>query len=78
MIVDATKRCLQRLIEAAIRIGEARLAEIVQELPFAQLRGLGNRPRHAYDTIETGRIFYIVRQELLYLKTAAQAALETE
>jgi len=78
MIVDATERCLERLIEAATKIGEARIAEIAPELPFAQLRGLGNRLRHAYDTIEAGRTFHIVRQGLPYLKAAAQAALETE
>lgn len=76
LIVDATERCLERVIEAIMKIGQERMSSIAPELPFDQIRGLGNRLRHAYDTIDSGPIFAIVRDELPKLRAACIAELE--
>lgn len=55
-----------------------------QSVPFSgdpaglleSIRGLGNRLRHAYDSIDAGLIWMIVEKDLLPLKTAAEAALQ--
>jgi uncharacterized protein with HEPN domain len=44
--VDAVERCVQRISEAVIRIGEGRMKEIAPSLPFHAVRGLGNMLRH--------------------------------
>ncbi len=75
MVSDATERCLERIIEATIKIGKDRMSQIAPELPFDQLRGFGNRFRHAYNTIEAAPIFAIISDELPKLKSARLIAL---
>jgi uncharacterized protein with HEPN domain len=48
---DALERCLERICEAAFRLGE-KAAELAPSQPWADIRGLGNRLRHAYDRID--------------------------
>ncbi len=51
---DAVERCLQRITEAVIRLGDQ--AEIlIPEVPWHRVRGFGNRLRHNYDSIEENR-----------------------
>ena len=52
MRVDAIERCLQRITEAAIKIGPTRMMEIIPALPASKVRGLGNVLRHHYDTLD--------------------------
>ena len=47
---DAVERCLERVCEAAYRLGE-RAAELIPSQPWSDIRGMGNRLRHAYDRI---------------------------
>jgi uncharacterized protein with HEPN domain len=55
---DAVERCLSRISEAAIKLD--RIGTIASELcptiPWADIRGIGNHLRHAYDAIETDEI----------------------
>ena len=47
---DACERCLARISEAAIKLGP--LAEqLAPNQPWNQIRGLGNRLRHAADAL---------------------------
>ncbi len=46
MMVDAVERCLQRVTEAVMKIGEQRFEEIAPDVSFHEVRGLGNRLRH--------------------------------
>jgi uncharacterized protein with HEPN domain len=47
---DAVERCLERICEAAFRLDE-RAVELMPDQPWGDIRGMGNRLRHAYDRI---------------------------
>jgi uncharacterized protein with HEPN domain len=47
---DAVERCLERICEAAHRLGK-RAEELMPGQPWADIRGMGNRLRHAYDRV---------------------------
>lgn len=46
LVIDACERCLQRITEAAVKLGEERLSEIAPNVRFAVLKGMGNMLRH--------------------------------
>jgi uncharacterized protein with HEPN domain len=73
--MDAVERCLQRITEAAIRIGEARMTEIAPTVPFHGVRGLGNALRHEYHRIDARSIFRLLCDELPVLRAACLSAL---
>ena len=66
--IDAVERCLQRLTEAAIKIGPERMAEISPRTPVEAVRGLGNLLRHDYDGVDLGTIWRTVMTSLPELK----------
>ena len=68
--VDATERCLQRITEAVIRIGPARMSEISPEIPASAIRGMGNVLRHDYDRVDVRSIFDTVADDLPLLRGA--------
>ena len=72
---DAVERCLQRITEAVIRLGD-KAEELMPGQPWQRIRGFGNRLRHNYDSIEEDRLFDIVRNDLPALLVHVQAALE--
>jgi uncharacterized protein with HEPN domain len=76
MTVDAIERCLQRITEAVIRIGEERIAAIAPEIPFHALRGLGNRLRHEYDMIDHEIIYAAAVNDVPRLAERCRAALD--
>lgn len=45
MVYDAVERCLERISEAAAKLGE-QAALIVPTVPWRDIRALGNRLRH--------------------------------
>jgi uncharacterized protein with HEPN domain len=71
---DAVERCLERICEAAFRLGE-KAAELAPSQPWADIRGLGNRLRHAYDRIDLDILWNTVRDRLPSLRADAQQAL---
>jgi uncharacterized protein with HEPN domain len=73
--VDAVERCLQRISEAAIRIGEERLRQVAPDLPIRQVRGLGNILRHHYDRIDPKLIWDTAQFDLPPFRSACEAAL---
>lgn len=75
MRIDAVERCLMRLTEAAIRIGEDGMARIVPDTPMHQLRGLGNMLRHAYDAIDPAVVWATVTDDLPGFRSACKRAL---
>ena len=48
---DAVERCLERICEAAHRLG-GRAAQLMPNQPWSDIRGMGNRLRHAYDRLD--------------------------
>ena len=72
---DATERCLQRITEAAIKIGDTRMREILPNVLPSEMRGMGNLLRHHYDRILPAIIYNTVKKDLPSLKAACQKAL---
>ena len=74
-VAYAVKYALLRISEAAHRLGD-RGPELCPGVEWRDIRGLGNRLRHAYDSIDAGLIWIIIEKDLAPLKTAAQKALQ--
>ena len=75
MARDACERCLERIAEAAVRIGPERLARIAPETVLHQLRGFANRLRHEYDRIDGRLLWDVIERDLPPLRAACAAAL---
>ena len=71
---DASERCLERICEAVFRLGP-RATELLPGQPLGQIRGMGNRLRHAYDGIDFSMIWGTIQDDLPALKSAARTAL---
>ena len=71
---DAVERCLERICEAAHRLG-ARAAELAPNQPWGDIRAMGNRLRHAYDRLDLDIVWNTVRDRLPPLAADARWAL---
>ena len=74
--VDAVERCLQRITEAVIKVGEDRMTEIAPSLPVHAVRGLGNILRHGYDLIDYEIVWNTVADRLPMLRDDCRKALD--
>lgn len=74
LVYDAVERCLERISEAAAKLGELAPA-LVPDQPWREIRALGNRLRHDYDEIRGERLWDIVRADLPPLCKACEEAL---
>lgn len=72
---DAVERCLERICEAVHRLGDRREL-LMPGQPWADIRGMGNRLRHAYDRLDVHLIWSTVTWDLPQLAGAAVAALD--
>lgn len=72
--IDAVERCLLRISEAAIKLGDE-AEQLAPGQPWSQIRGLGNRLRHEYDLIEVGVLWRIVIHDLAPLRAASSSSL---
>lgn len=71
---DAVERCMERVCEAAHRLGE-RAAELMPNQPWGDIRGMGNRLRHAYDRISLDVIWNAAYNDLPGLAADARRVL---
>jgi uncharacterized protein with HEPN domain len=71
---DAVERCMERVCEAAHRLGE-QAATLMPGQPWGDIRGMGNRLRHAYDRISPDVIWNTARHDLPSLAADARRAL---
>jgi uncharacterized protein with HEPN domain len=74
LVYDAVERCLERICEAAAKLGDM-AAHLMPDQPWQKVRSLGNVLRHDYDGIAPDRLFELVRNDLPALAAAAQDAL---
>ena len=72
---DAVERCLERICEGAYRLGD-QAEGLMPGQPWADIRGMGNRLRHAYDRMNLDVIWNTIREDLPSLAADVQAALE--
>ena len=71
---DAVERCLERISEAAAKLGDL-ASSLVPGQPWWEIRALGNRLRHEYDAIREDRLWDIVQIDLPPLCAACEDAL---
>lgn len=69
---DAVQRCLERMSEAARKIGPA-LDERYPDVEFPKLRRLGSVLRHDYDQVDIALIWKTLRDRLGTLERACRA-----
>jgi uncharacterized protein with HEPN domain len=73
---DAVERNIQRISEAAIRLGP-QADQLCPGIPWPDIRGIGNLLRHGYDRIDPIVIWRTVQQDLRPLQLAAMIALNS-
>jgi uncharacterized protein with HEPN domain len=71
---DAVERCLERICEAAHRLG-GRAAQLMPNQPWSDIRGMGNRLRHAYDRLDLDIVWNTAGDLLPLLAADARHAL---
>lgn len=71
---DAVERCLERICEAAHRLGK-RAEELMPGQPWGDIRGMGNRLRHAYDRITLDIVWNTAQDRLPELAAEARRVL---
>jgi uncharacterized protein with HEPN domain len=71
---DAVERCLERICEAARKLGDALDAKY-PDVEFAKLRQLGSVLRHNYDDIDTDMLWRYVTERLGALEHACRREL---
>jgi uncharacterized protein with HEPN domain len=76
LVYDAVERCLERICEAVVKLGE-QAGVLMPDQPWYKFRAFGNVLRHGYDTIEEDKLFDIVRNDLPSLCAAATGALQS-
>ena len=64
---DAVERCLERICEAAHRLGD-RAATLMPDQAWDDIRGMGNRLRHAYDQIDPAVVWNVIAERFPDLK----------
>lgn len=72
---DAVERCLSRVTEAVIQIGESEVERLGLGAPWRVVRAMGNKLRHEYRRINPADIFSTAHDDLPSLRDAATRAL---
>jgi uncharacterized protein with HEPN domain len=73
---DAVERCLARISEAAKKL-EGIVDTVAPDVPWPDIRGLGNVLRHEYDNVYPDSIWAIVVNDLRPLKQAVAAIIRS-
>jgi uncharacterized protein with HEPN domain len=73
-IIFAVKYALMIISEATAKLGET-ASNLRPDIPWREIRGLGNRLRHDYDTVDLARIWLLIERDLPPLKAACQDVL---
>ena len=74
MMRDAVERCLERICEAAHRLGPL-ASEMMPGQPWGDIRGMGNRLRHAYDRVSPDVLWNAVQYDVPSLAKDARQTL---
>jgi uncharacterized protein with HEPN domain len=73
---DAVERCLQRISEAAVKLGSD-AETLVPSQPWKQIRSLGNVLRHEYDSVSAAEIWIMACEQAPRLAKDCASALNT-
>jgi uncharacterized protein with HEPN domain len=74
LVRDAVESCVERVREAVHRLG-TRAEMLMPGQPWADIRGMGNRLRHAYRQISTDIMWHTAMSRVPELADAARDAL---
>jgi uncharacterized protein with HEPN domain len=77
IVIDAVERNLQKISEAAIRLGE-QAPVLCPTIPWHNVRGMGNWLRHQYDALDLEIIWLTVTDKMPLLKAAVTMALDAQ
>jgi len=72
--IRAAKYSLLIISEAATKLSDL-ATDLCPSIPWRDVRGLGNRLRHEYQSIDIVRIWLLIERDLPTLKIACQDAL---
>lgn len=72
--VLAVKYSLLVISEAATKLGDL-AAALCPDIPWREIRGLGNRLRHDYESIDVVRLWLLLERDLPPLNAACAGAL---
>jgi len=72
--IRAVKYSLLVISEAAVKLGDL-AADLCPNVPWRDIRGLGNRLWHDYENIDVVRIWLLIERDLPPLKAACRDAL---
>ena len=72
--IRAVKYSLLAISEAATKLGDL-AAGLCPSVPWREIRGLRNRLRHDYESIDVVRVWLLIERDLPPLKAACQNAL---
>lgn len=75
LVRDGVERCIERICEAVHRFGDGAEA-LMPGHPWSDIRGMGNRLRHAYDRVELEFLWNTARERVPALAADAQRALD--
>jgi uncharacterized protein with HEPN domain len=73
--IDAVERCLQRISEAAYKLGPY-LDDIYPDAPWKDARGIGNILRHKYDHVTEDLIWASIEGDIQRLRQSALQEIE--
>jgi uncharacterized protein with HEPN domain len=77
IVIDAVERCLARISEAAAKLGPD-ADRLCPGLPWADIRGLGNKLRHLYDDVDADIVWNLISTKRLEaLRAACLAAISS-
>jgi uncharacterized protein with HEPN domain len=74
-VIFAVKYALVILSEATAKLGDI-ATDRWPNIPWREIRGLGNRLRHDYEVVDLARIWLLIKRDLPPLKAACQDALQ--
>lgn len=77
IVIDAVERNLQKVSEAAIRLGD-QAPVLCPSIPWQNVRGMGNWLRHQYDAIDLELIWLTVTDKIPALKASVTTALDKQ
>jgi uncharacterized protein with HEPN domain len=75
LVRDAVERCLERICEAAKRLGD-HANTLMPDQPWGDISGMGNRLRHEYDRVNPEIIWNAVCGDIPGLVADARKALK--
>jgi len=73
-VTFAVKYALMVISEATTKLGDT-ASGLRPDIPWREIRGLGNRLRHDYDTVDLARVWLLIERDLPLLKAACHDAL---